>query len=149
MLKTPASHMHSRAKAETCLTSPFMLARYHNILLSSLSTDYVLNYSSYLCDQDVEILLPQIKIFVDKIGFLSSVCFSNKESIGYHCFESRKMHLYVGDFVIQAVGVTGENACVYTGTSGFHFATCQIPKFLWYVRWVYFLKWCLPLYLLL
>lgn len=29
--------------------------------------------------------------------------------------------------LIQTMGVTGENICIYTGISGFQFGTCQTP----------------------
>lgn len=59
------------------------------------------------------------------------------------------IYFYVTHSLIQAIGVAGENACIYIGTSGFQFATHKTPEVLWNVRWVYFLKQCLALCLLL
>lgn len=51
----------------------------------------------------------QMKICVDKITFLSFLYFSNKEGIICYHPERRQMHIFVMNYIMQAIGITGEN----------------------------------------
>lgn len=50
-----------------------------------------------------------MKIYVDKIAFLSFLYFSNKEGIICYHLESKQMHLFVMNYLMQAIEIAGEN----------------------------------------
>lgn len=78
--------MHSRAEAEVYLISP-------DITIFSLIVWIQTLWNSVTSVTDVKLLLPQMRIFVDKIIFISSLCFSNKGGISCYCLESRYVSL--------------------------------------------------------